>query len=203
MGKELQSFRYYTLINYELDENKWLFRIFLYFLIHKYRDYFQTIVYTKEINDFFTIMIDSYDNLFVAKPFVQIANKSGLNSSEMNKLLDHLCHLKLTTTTKNINQIMDEMYNVENNDGNYGLFRYSVVGNNNCSHCNMFLFDKMNNIWIRIEPAGIYFCDDNDPLFVKNQYNDIDNKIKEIKSNYLSFNDYHYLPGLHFINPGP
>jgi hypothetical protein len=201
--KELQSFRYRILVNYEVDESKWLFRIFLYFLIHKYADYFQNVAYTKEIYDFFINLIDNYEHIIVTKPFVQIANKSGLDFTEMNKLLDHLCNIRLTKTTKNIDQIIDEMYYIEDGNSKYGLFRYSVVGNNNCSHSNMFLYDRYNNRWIRIEPAGIYFCDDNDPAFVKNQYNDIDTKIKELKSNYLSFNQYHYLPGFHFINPGP
>lgn len=203
INKELRSFRYSSLADYELDKTKWLFRIFLYFVIHKYSDFFKTVVYTKEIDELFINLIDNYNYQLVVKPFVQIDNKTGLDFTEMNKLLNNLCNIKLTRTTKNIDEIFDEMYNVEDNNEKYGLFRYAVVGNNNCSHCNMFLFDRINNTWIRIEPAGIYFCDDDDPIVAKNQYNDIDDKIKELKDNYISFNDYHYLPGLHFINPGP
>jgi hypothetical protein len=205
MKKDTQSFRYNILKNYEIDQDKSLFRIFLYFLINKYSNLFATIAYTKEIHEFLMNRIDNYKislrNLH--KPFTSISNKSGLNLFEINRLLYKLCNVKLTTTTKNIYQVLNEMYDIENGKSEYGLFRYSIIGNNYCTHCNIFLYHRTNNIWIRIEPAGMYFCDGDDPSFIKEQYNDTDNIIKELKTNYLSFNDYHYLPGLHFINPGP
>lgn len=90
----------------------------------------------------------------------------------------------------------------------YGLFSIPVHGNDG-SHFNLMLYDRDINLWYRIEPAGYIYYNGKMNSIVNNnnnmvfQYSILDEEIREIKKNYLSHNDYYFLPGLHNINKGP
>jgi hypothetical protein len=205
--KDIQLFRYYIFFDYHLDNNPYtnLYRIFLYHIVNKYYDYFKNITFTTEIKNFLINSINDCNNYnkLCIKDTISISNKSGLNLFEIYKLLQHYHEIELyPTTVKTIDSLLDAMCYLEDKNKEYGLFRFPVIGANNCSHCNLFLFDKKLSMWYRIEPVGTYFSEeDNDNITY--QYYGIDKKIKEIKTNYMSHNDYYFLPGLHFINPGP
>ena len=79
----------------------------------------------------------------------------------------------------------------------YSLFMFAI-NMDKVPHCNLFLYDYKINIWYRIEPNGMILCGEE----IYNQYDYVDIHIKKVKTNYLSQNDYHLLPGLCYINPG-
>lgn len=208
LKSDIQSFRFYILTGYESDKDKYqtLFRIFLFHIINKYYNSLKNIQFTLEIKNYF---LDLINNCNVAKSIknpVNIANKSGLILLNMRKLLQHHQDIHFNPISINLNsigQILDVMCDLEDICVNkYGLFRMSVQGANGCGHCNLFLFDYKLQHWFRIEPAGIFFADDENQQITK-QYSELDKNIKNIKCNYSSQNDYYYLPGMHFVNPGP
>ena len=98
--------------------------------------------------------------------------------------------------------IIKEMNDVEKScNQNYGLIGLHFDDYKK-EHCNLLLYDKNRNIWIRIEPGGHRFYK-NFEISIENIYSNfhenLDNHIKEQK-NYISNNDYYFLPSLHDIN---
>lgn len=158
---------------------------------------------------------------------ININNKGGMNSYDMKKIINNLCpevhfdtdyiSYKLGFEVYCIN-IINRMKYIEISNNKYSAFRFSVPGNDG-THCNIFLYDKQVNMWYRIEPAGSkWYCEtkDYDEIYkgktvfskdlnmaAREVYNELDQHIRKNKANYLSQNDYYFLPGLHTINPGP
>lgn len=208
LKNDTQIYRYYIWDGYAFNQPYAnLFRIFLFHILNKYEDVFNKIPFTNEIEEYFKKIIgDCNDNDgLCVKEFFKIDNHDGLNREEIYKLLQHHTNLKkYPVKATNIDDIINFMYSLEddceNENMDYGLFHFSVIGNN-CSHCNLFLFDRIMMLWYRIEPGGLIFKDNYEEI--TNQYYGIDTMIKNVKSNYMSQNDYYYLPGMHFVNPGP
>lgn len=243
---ETEQYREWILIGYYNDETNtkgMLFRIYLFYLIHKYDYYFKVTKLTSEIKRFLLDAIKNSKVKLIKREGVQLENQDGLWCRDIVRLLDmydviydddiiikmpnmftpdkrskmdrlfiddkhellNIPNITYFMQATTFDEVINKMSDAEDKcNDSYGLFRFSVVGSRpDRGHCNLFLYDYKINKWYRIEPAGTIMYGHSDDEINTYQYSEIDNKIRQLKSNYLSQNDYHYLPSMHYINPGP
>lgn len=200
----------YPLLKFELEnKNENIVKIVLYHIICKYDIFINATFYTTT-TEIVNNIIKEYTEILNKEDYsqplpVEISNKNGLNLIDISELLSNpqieLYHKSIRYDDSNLlEKIVKLMYKMEDYCmDKYCVFRLSVIGRAGDAHANLFMYSPRENMWFRVEPAGIRMTVDE----VSKYYIELDETIKEFKPNYKSTNDYYYLPGLHKINPGP